>query len=107
MIRRPPRTTRTDTLFPYTTLFRSVWDWCWDTVQGRIVRRRGTISVRPPDGGAPVLAFEFRRALHGRWIGPTLDATASAVATESLEPAVPVLERTTGGAHTRDRQSDG
>src|SRR3546814_18926283 len=32
MIRRPPRSTRTDTLFPYTTLFRSppcllVFDW--------------------------------------------------------------------------------
>src|SRR3546814_4886251 len=36
MIRRPPRSTRTDTLFPYTTLFRSVpglklgppsWQW--------------------------------------------------------------------------------
>src|SRR3546814_7966446 len=26
MIRRPPRTTRTDTLFPYTTLFRSPED---------------------------------------------------------------------------------
>src|SRR3546814_3971322 len=29
MIRRPPRSTRTDTLFPYTTLFRSgrlTWD---------------------------------------------------------------------------------
>src|SRR3546814_2034901 len=26
MIRRPPRSTRTDTLFPYTTLFRSVTD---------------------------------------------------------------------------------
>src|SRR3546814_908760 len=26
MIRRPPRSTRTDTLFPYTTLFRSVVD---------------------------------------------------------------------------------
>src|SRR3546814_13389762 len=26
MIRRPPRSTRTDTLFPYTTLFRSK---CW------------------------------------------------------------------------------
>src|SRR3546814_19983561 len=25
MIRRPPRSTRTDTLFPYTTLFRSVY----------------------------------------------------------------------------------
>src|SRR3546814_4983956 len=26
MIRRPPRSTRTDTLFPYTTLFRSSFD---------------------------------------------------------------------------------
>src|SRR3546814_1088047 len=25
MIRRPPRSTRTDTLFPYTTLFRSIY----------------------------------------------------------------------------------
>src|SRR3546814_13027521 len=30
MIRRPPRSTRTDTLFPYTTLFRSV-DWPMNT----------------------------------------------------------------------------
>src|SRR3546814_5278435 len=32
MIRRPPRSTRTDTLFPYTTLFRSikvVWVNSW------------------------------------------------------------------------------
>src|SRR3546814_17797995 len=34
MIRRPPRSTRTDTLFPYTTLFRSP---AW-----REVRRRNT-----------------------------------------------------------------
>src|SRR3546814_3425711 len=27
MIRRPPRSTRTDTLFPYTTLFRSAGRW--------------------------------------------------------------------------------
>src|SRR3546814_10286593 len=27
MIRRPPRSTRTDTLFPYTTLFRSLNIW--------------------------------------------------------------------------------
>src|SRR3546814_4022992 len=25
MLRRPPRSTRTDTLFPYSTLFRSTW----------------------------------------------------------------------------------
>src|SRR3546814_5566877 len=28
MIRRPPRSTRTDTLFPYTTLFRSLRNFC-------------------------------------------------------------------------------
>src|SRR3546814_9322832 len=29
MIRRPPRSTRTDTLFPFTTLFRSRCACCW------------------------------------------------------------------------------
>src|SRR3546814_13530507 len=29
MVRRPPRSTRTDTLFPYTTLFRSGADLNW------------------------------------------------------------------------------
>src|SRR3546814_1506625 len=31
MIRRPPRSTRTDTLFPYTTLFRSVGGCHWES----------------------------------------------------------------------------
>src|SRR3546814_16344566 len=31
MIRRPPRSTRTDTLFPYTTLFRSQATQTWGT----------------------------------------------------------------------------
>src|SRR3546814_9038863 len=34
MIRRPPRSTRTDTLFPYTTLFRSAVDAEGDHVAG-------------------------------------------------------------------------
>src|SRR3546814_14261896 len=34
MIRRPPRSTRTDTLFPYTTLFRS----------GRIIRAQTAVA---------------------------------------------------------------
>src|SRR3546814_4390934 len=34
MIRRPPRSTRTDTLFPYTTLFRS--DLCLASVGGQL-----------------------------------------------------------------------
>src|SRR3546814_145869 len=43
MIRRPPRFTRTDTLFPYTTLFRSV--------AGAVGLRLGR-GVADPDGGA-------------------------------------------------------
>src|SRR3546814_8020932 len=31
MMRRPPRSTRTDTLFPYTTLFRSAAAFLWDS----------------------------------------------------------------------------
>src|SRR3546814_17369476 len=34
MIRRPPRSTRTDTLFPYTTLFRSYHQVQRDRVRG-------------------------------------------------------------------------
>src|SRR3546814_16401743 len=37
MIRRPPRSTRTDTLFPYTTLFRSAKQ----TAGNQRVERRG------------------------------------------------------------------
>src|SRR3546814_9536211 len=45
MIRRPPRSTRTDTLFPYTTLFRSV--------MGRGIRghRRGLGQRRAAGAG--------------------------------------------------------
>src|SRR3546814_17118229 len=38
MIRRPPRSTRTDTLFPYTTLFRSQDDEISATSGGVYVR---------------------------------------------------------------------
>src|SRR3546814_8189954 len=38
MIRRPPRSTRTDTLFPYTTLFRSTTQTVWVAPSLRISR---------------------------------------------------------------------
>src|SRR3546814_6365010 len=43
MIRRPPRSTRTDTLFPYTTLFRSLRD---DWRQQQEQRRTGRNNQR-------------------------------------------------------------
>src|SRR3546814_16027265 len=53
MIRRPPRSTRTDTLFPYTTLFRSLiggtpqlYDQFWANA------RAGVINWNRPTNGA-------------------------------------------------------
>src|SRR3546814_1675497 len=51
MIRRPPRSTRTDTLFPYTTLFRS-----------SPARRRGRASPWPPDTAAQAGSSRPREA---------------------------------------------
>src|SRR3546814_17308965 len=42
MIRRPPRSTRTDTLFPYTTLFRSA--------NGLLAQQQG-ISISKSENG--------------------------------------------------------
>src|SRR3546814_3444638 len=39
MIRRPPRSTRTDTLFPYTTLFRSIAREALERVAIELVRQ--------------------------------------------------------------------
>src|SRR3546814_4265664 len=49
MIRRPPRSTRTDTLFPYTTLFRSPWS------------RPSAIRTRTPTPWPPVPTTYWRR----------------------------------------------
>src|SRR3546814_16932445 len=58
MIRRPPRSTLTDTLFPYTTLFRSIAP-CYRTVLQRaqpsqVAEIAGTKA--PPDGLDPMAA---------------------------------------------------
>src|SRR3546814_14328651 len=67
MIRRPPRSTRTDTLFPYTTLFRSVFraedievpsSWsqvACDVLAQKYFRKRGLPlkSRRVPEDNVP------------------------------------------------------
>src|SRR3546814_11317192 len=47
MIRRPPRSTRTDTLFPYTTLFRSPPVAKSAEVQGAPSQRRPGVKTPP------------------------------------------------------------
>src|SRR3546814_20740698 len=58
MIRRPPRSTRTDTLFPYTTLFRSPGF--------RRSRRQRQICSHAPER---VEAFQPRQPLHPQHLG--------------------------------------
>src|SRR3546814_1694445 len=78
MIRRPPRSTRTDTLFPYTTLFRSftaeeVW-------QSRFPSEEGSVH------------FLEWPEVDAKWKADTLDAKWSAIrsareeVTEAIEP---------------------
>src|SRR3546814_4418824 len=50
MIRRPPRSTRTDTLFPYTTLFRSGVE-----TSVRVIRVAPFVTDKRPGAGADQL----------------------------------------------------
>src|SRR3546814_2406930 len=57
MIRRPPRSTRTDTLFPYTTLFRSI----------PIINPDNIARTLPPDLGDAARRLQSgRRAIEDR-----------------------------------------
>src|SRR3546814_21071662 len=53
MIRRPPRSTRTDTLFPYTTLFRS----------GAMGEQHGLLVAAQPEQKVPQLLVRLRKPL--------------------------------------------
>src|SRR3546814_18150185 len=64
MVRAPPCSTRTDTLFPYQTLFRSV-------------------AVPPADESTPAMSAEWTP-------DPTAQTPASAPAPETTPPAAPV-----------------
>src|SRR3546814_14083770 len=77
MIRRPPRATRTDTLFPYTTLFRSIGG---RRVKIEIRKRKGEQEMFSREGKGEVFETEdhlsifvsidfFRRDLPQRFLG--------------------------------------
>src|SRR3546814_4133401 len=55
MIRRPPRSTRTDTLFPYTTLFRSAH---------LVDAEAGAVEARLVSGCGRALGIEGRQRHH-------------------------------------------
>src|SRR3546814_16334288 len=80
MIRRPPRSTRTDTLFPYTTLVRSPWRTHRRAVDDRTDDdcRRSVRCARIPDASPPAAAGGCRgsRRRDRRGLGCTVERPA-------------------------------
>src|SRR3546814_10121395 len=130
MIRRPPRSTRTDTLFPYTTLFRSTapgpagdrrlwWGWRGRDLEKAVFASsalRKSLAVRErragmvdnarehgpvPDGGAPGGDF----GNHG---GPChKDSTSETRRTEHGGGVAPrICTHGTNGDQKRSRRSE-
>src|SRR3546814_5954307 len=69
MIRRPPRSTRTDTLFPYTTLFRSQLDAGDVALAGRALEgQAATMQIdqrlRQRQAQAGALGLAVQRLVH-------------------------------------------
>src|SRR3546814_12963979 len=121
MIRRPPRSTRTDTLFPYTALFRSYWavlladqlfntiDWekCQSSLNGFQARLdsdgRFRAVIAAEDPGVPNwldTAGRFKGAVQGRWYParpatpPTLERVALSVLGAPQPSHTPPTSRT-------------
>src|SRR3546814_13019948 len=99
MIRRPPRSTRTDTLFPYTTLFRS-------TLFAR-GRRKPPAAARRIAGSLRWAAEPFvKRLLSSRAaIGSSMDRAASPSPLRAGKPQPVRLRRRAGARFGRPEQS--
>src|SRR5881396_4445078 len=80
MIRRPPRSTRYETLFPYTTLFRSP--------ERRRLRMRDSAPYRLTERRQAILR-QASAALRGRMVTLWRMASGFAVAEVASQPTVP------------------
>src|SRR3546814_4829536 len=112
MIRRPPRSTRTDTLFPYTTLFRSTGPV--EAQRGlRVELERQALGIAIEDAGQT--AYPGRVALRGeaqafdarvRGQRAAADAGNGDIVQDRVRPGVEQPPpRTRPEEHTSDLQS--
>jgi phage tail-like protein len=66
--------------------YDDLWTWHYGWVQGKGKRKDGLI-VLEDDAHRPAKVWRFKRAIPTKWVGPSLNASQSAVAIESLEIA--------------------
>src|SRR3546814_5820020 len=99
MVRRPPRSTRTDTRFPYTTLFRS----------GRRRPPRGSCTCpgqRSPCSDRPSVHQHLSAALAVHEVAPLVARSAGVLPADELgEPAAGALPAARSEEHTSELQS--
>ena len=79
------------------TLSEDLWNWHYSFVQGKGKRRDGMIFLQN-ELKIPVKTWIFKGALPLKWVGPTFNAGASAIAIESLELAHEGLDLLSPGA---------
>src|SRR3546814_15280452 len=104
MLRRPPRSTLTDTLFPYTTLFRSAGSG----LNGEAPQFSGPITVTPFSPRKLLEAFGVKlntadpKALSAASLEAQLDGTFSSAKLPGL--AIPLAQTQNNGKVTLDRK---
>src|SRR3546814_14629270 len=94
MLRRPPRSTRTDTLFPYTTLFRSGWEPQPPQIVDPPAHRLWSANARVVDGEALAMIGDSGYALGARAGQIRDDLFAQEQFTETDMMAIQLDERT-------------
>src|SRR3546814_4649395 len=117
MIRRPPRSTRTDTLFPYTTLFRSARHRRRIVVAGQDVVADALQAQQPAadsggldEKGLHLVSLQAARAVSAFWHQLSLFAQAAApqggdLPVPSVRPVLSFRKDTRSEEHTSELQS--
>ncbi|OMF29369.1 phage tail protein [Paenibacillus sp. FSL H8-0548] len=66
------------------TLSNELWNWYFDVIEGKIVRKSGSIILYN-ERDQEFRRWNFYDAYPTKWTGPEMNATASEVAVEQIE----------------------
>src|SRR3546814_9224531 len=91
MLRRPPRSTRTDTLFPYTTLFRSLGGIHAHRLAVAVIEQIGELVGRTDD---EIERTELPRGERGQLVvkAVVFEVVRASLECDPVQP-VPILDR--------------
>src|SRR3546814_2832980 len=106
MIRRPPRSTRTDTLFPYTTLFRSAAGADRRRARGGAVHRVRARGRRPHPGRDPDSRARLAGLADRAWLDRSEEHTSELQSLMRISYAVFCLNKKKPAQNIKSRNSN-